>query len=87
MTGEHDVSNLLPSDAVELDISKGITLMDGLRAHEVANYTGDRFSLIFFTRKGGEGADGDALKTLESCLFPIPALVFWLTRTRTIVKI
>ena len=48
--------------------------MDGLRAHEVANYAGERFSLIFFTRRGWEKADAEALETLERCLFPVPTI-------------
>ena len=59
-------------DSVTLDISDGITLMDGLRAHEVNNYTGERYSIIFFTRKGWEKADQKELNALEDCFFPIP---------------
>ena len=45
-----DVETLDEKDSVTYDISKAATLFDGNRAHEVENFIGDRYSVVFFSR-------------------------------------
>ena len=43
-----DVETLDEKDSVTYDISKAATLFDGNRAHEVEDFIGDRYSVVFF---------------------------------------
>mmetsp|Transcript_105981 Transcript_105981/g.306526 ORF Transcript_105981/g.306526 Transcript_105981/m.306526 type:complete len:420 (-) Transcript_105981:103-1362(-) len=46
------LSSLPASDAVVMDLRRKLTLFDGNCAHAVDKFTGERFSLVFFTTKG-----------------------------------
>eukprot|EP00927_Polykrikos_kofoidii_P079659 TRINITY_DN76456_c0_g1_i1.p1 TRINITY_DN76456_c0_g1~~TRINITY_DN76456_c0_g1_i1.p1 ORF type:complete len:446 (+),score=78.94 TRINITY_DN76456_c0_g1_i1:80-1339(+) len=47
-----DVETLAQKDRVVLDIKSQSFLFDGCRAHEVEPFSGERFSMVFFTSKG-----------------------------------
>lgn len=47
--GQCRVETLRPEDAVSLNVRGEPVTFDGNRAHEVTDYTGERFSLVFFT--------------------------------------
>ena len=46
--GTNDVSTLSEGDAITFDVSAGLLLFDGRRAHGVADFGGERFSLVFY---------------------------------------
>jgi len=43
------VETLLDEDKVTMDLSTGLALFDGNRAHEVESFKGERFSVVYFT--------------------------------------
>lgn len=65
------VETLNAKDAVTLDLSKHSEVFDGNRAHEVEPFTGERYSLVFFTASRYQHAkDVPFLK--NECGFPWP---------------
>ena len=67
------VETLDEKDSVTHDISKAATLFDGNRAHEVENFIGDRYSVVFFfTASAYIRAQESEVKFLKSCGFPWP---------------
>merc|ERR1712039_292899 len=66
-----DVATLQPHDAVTLDLSKRAEVFDGNRAHEVEEFSGERYSLVFFTASRYQTAqDVEFLK--KDCGFSWP---------------
>jgi len=50
--GHVDLAELDEATALEIDLKDGIVLFDGLRAHAVRPFVGERFSIIYFTVHG-----------------------------------
>ena len=73
--GKVPVEELNPANSVRLAINDAnlVHVYDGRKAHEVTEYRGDRFSLIFFMRKGcHDTKHGTLISSLESKGFRIP---------------
>lgn len=63
---------MTPELAVKLDVSKGMVLFDGNRAHSVDDFQGERYSLVFFTCPRFWRLAPDAQKWLVKCGFRFP---------------
>jgi len=59
-------------DPVELDVRSKARLIDGKRSHEVSSFTGERFSLVYFTSEGYDKVTDDVKEQLVSVGFPFP---------------
>merc|ERR1712048_147636 len=46
------VESLKKEDAVKFDLSRKTVVFDGNRAHEVEPFTGERYSIVYFTARG-----------------------------------
>ena len=63
----------LPDDQkVVLDIAANLTLFDGNRGHEVSTFTGERYSVIFFSVGKNWEAPANVTDQLTKCGFPLP---------------
>jgi hypothetical protein len=70
------LEKLNKKDAVTLDLAKTTAVFDGNRAHEVESFSGERYSVVFFTAKSyktGKPKDVQFLKTQCGFPFPTPA--------------
>lgn len=63
---------LSTSDMVTHDLGKTTVVFDGNRSHEVESFTGERYSIVFFTARGYGKVKPDDVKYLKSCNFPWP---------------
>eukprot|EP00929_Paragymnodinium_shiwhaense_P082092 TRINITY_DN4312_c0_g1_i1.p1 TRINITY_DN4312_c0_g1~~TRINITY_DN4312_c0_g1_i1.p1 ORF type:complete len:427 (-),score=148.23 TRINITY_DN4312_c0_g1_i1:348-1628(-) len=52
VAGRCKVEDLAKTDAVSLDLKKSTAVFDGNRAHQVDDFDGDRYSIVFFTSSG-----------------------------------
>jgi len=66
------LENLRDDDKVVLDITQGLALFDGNRAHEVEPFQGERFSLVFFSVGRYWKAKSSDLDLLRERGFVIP---------------
>lgn len=60
-------------DAVRFELDKKTVVFDGKKPHEVEDFEGDRYSIVFFTAKGwakSKGKDREFL--VKSCGVPFP---------------
>jgi len=64
---ELPVDKLVLNDAISLDSHSSLVLFDGLRAHAVARFTGERYSLVFFCISQYARAPPMAVETLVGC--------------------
>jgi len=71
-SGRCDVMELSTSDMVTHDLGKTTVVFDGNRSHEVESFTGERYSIVFFTARGYGKVKPDDVKYLKSCNFPWP---------------
>lgn len=67
-----DLENLPKSDMVTLDLRKRMALFDGRRAHQVEPFSGERYSLVWFTCPRNDRADAKALAAMQLCGFNVP---------------
>lgn len=67
------VETLPAEDAKVLDIKKTTAVFDGNRAHSVEDFTGNRYSAVFFTSGGYHKAPSEISGFLESLGFPWPS--------------
>mmetsp|Transcript_81726 Transcript_81726/g.155172 ORF Transcript_81726/g.155172 Transcript_81726/m.155172 type:complete len:424 (-) Transcript_81726:214-1485(-) len=68
-----DLQTLDKKDAMTLDLAKSTAVFDGNRAHEVEPFTGERYSVVFFTARGyGKGKPKDVEFLKGPCGFPFP---------------
>eukprot|EP00401_Gymnodinium_catenatum_P013955 CAMPEP_0117486672 /NCGR_PEP_ID=MMETSP0784-20121206/15598_1 /TAXON_ID=39447 /ORGANISM="" /LENGTH=498 /DNA_ID=CAMNT_0005281291 /DNA_START=67 /DNA_END=1561 /DNA_ORIENTATION=- len=60
-------------DSVLFDLSRHTVVFNGNSAHEVEPFTGERYSVVFFTAKGyGKGKPQDVQFLKKDCGFPFP---------------
>ena len=57
---------------VKADPKSNVTLFDGRRAHEVADFQGERYSLVFFTQGAVKDLKANDRKELETYGFNVP---------------
>jgi len=63
----------LPEEGkIKQDISKGLMMFDGNRAHEVDDFTGERYSLVYFTAPRFWKLPAEGQKLLKERGFPYP---------------
>lgn len=60
------------SDATTVDVSKNLLLFDGRRAHFVHAFSGERFSLVFFTCPRYKRVTTKSKNVLKNCGFKFP---------------
>lgn len=66
------VEDLCHDDRLVVDISKGLVLFDGLRAHEVDAFEGERCSVVFFSVGKFWQMTPEQRDYLEQCGFHVP---------------
>jgi hypothetical protein len=66
------LENLLMKDRATFDLAKDLVLFDGNRAHEVDDFQGERFSVVYYTTKGYDQIPEDQQAILRDCGFPLP---------------
>lgn len=66
------VESLNSKDSVMCDLSKGTEVFDGNRAHEVKDFSGERYSIVFFTARGYGKVKATDVKYLKKVGFPWP---------------
>jgi len=66
------VETLLDEDKVTMDISQGLALFDGNRGHEVDSFTGERFSIVYFSAGSYWKAKPDTQELLRERGFEFP---------------
>lgn len=66
------VESLREEDASVYDIAKATTVFDGNRCHAVDSFTGQRYSIVYFTGKGFGKFTPARVKTLKGLGFPWP---------------
>jgi hypothetical protein len=71
--GRHELNKLSKADARVFDLKKNTTIFDGCRAHEVEDFTGDRYSLVYFTASGFMKVPPANIKFLQSVGMPYPS--------------
>merc|ERR1719240_302471 len=67
-----DLDTLKQSDASIFDLKKNTTIFDGNRAHEVEDFTGERYSIVFFTAGGYLKLPSDKADYLKKLGMPFP---------------
>eukprot|EP00746_Dinoflagellata_sp_MGD_P165762 gnl/MRDRNA2_/MRDRNA2_95225_c0_seq1.p1 gnl/MRDRNA2_/MRDRNA2_95225_c0~~gnl/MRDRNA2_/MRDRNA2_95225_c0_seq1.p1 ORF type:complete len:501 (+),score=95.76 gnl/MRDRNA2_/MRDRNA2_95225_c0_seq1:98-1600(+) len=67
-----DVSNLDPKDSVSLDIGAGLALFNGNCGHSVKPFTGNRYSIVYFTGSCHAKAKPEDKKKLTRLGFKFP---------------
>jgi hypothetical protein len=67
-----DLEDIPKSDMVTLDTRKHMVLFDGRRAHQVEPFSGERYSLVWFTCPRSDRADAKALAEMQQCGFQVP---------------
>merc|ERR1711957_929833 len=67
-----NVSELDPKDSVALDLAKNTVVFDGCRAHEVENFEGERYSIVFFSASGYGKVPAEKVKYLQGLGMPWP---------------
>lgn len=70
--GRAAVETLSPKDSVTYNLAKSTFVFDGNRAHEVESFTGDRYSIVFFTGRGYGNVKAEEVKKMEKLGFPWP---------------
>lgn len=66
------VQELNKDDCITFDIKSQTTIFDGTRAHEVQDFTGTRYSIVFFTASGFQKVPKENQKYLLSLGMPFP---------------
>merc|ERR1719362_2752925 len=66
------VEDLCHDDRIVLDIKEGLALFDGCRGHEVDDFEGERFSLVFFSAGKFWNMSQEQHEFLEECGFSVP---------------
>lgn len=66
------VDDLNAKDSIALDISKSSALFDGNRAHEVEAFSGDRYSIVFFSSSGWHKMQAPSVKKMTKMGFEFP---------------
>jgi hypothetical protein len=66
------VEKLQAKDRVTFDLAKDLVLFDGNRAHEVDDFQGERFSVVYYTTKGYDAIPEDQRAILLDRGFPLP---------------
>jgi hypothetical protein len=66
------LEDLPKSDRIVVDVNKNLILFDGRRGHEVNNFKGERYSLVYFTAPRIWKAKADAIKSLKDRFFNVP---------------
>merc|ERR1712226_1266200 len=61
-------------DSVVHDVGKETVIFDGNRAHEVEAFTGDRYSVVFFSTSGFQKVPVADVKYLQSLGVPYPTI-------------
>jgi len=67
-----DVKTLDKADNVVFDLAKDTTIFDGCRAHEVRDFTGERYSIVFFSASGYPKVPTANVKYLQGLGMPWP---------------
>lgn len=67
-----DVKTLDKADNVVFDLAKDTTIFDGCRAHEVRDFTGERYSIVFFSASGYPKVPTVNVKYLQGLGMPWP---------------
>jgi len=68
------LETLSSKDAKVFDLAKHTIVFDGNRAHEVDEFKGERYSVVFFTASGyGKGKAKDVNFLRTDCGFPFPS--------------
>jgi len=73
VTPRCEVEQLDKKDCVTFDLAKDTTIFDGCRAHEVQDFTGNRYSIVFFSASGYQKVPEKDVKYLKSIGMPYPA--------------
>merc|ERR1719476_491260 len=66
------LTGLDPSESAQVDISNGLLLFDGKRAHFVNDFQGERYSLVFFTCPRHERISEENMEYMRAAEFPYP---------------
>jgi len=69
----NDLDKLPEKDRVTVDISKDMVMWNGNSAHEVSDFTGERFSVVYFTAGCHAKAKEEDKAKLREFGFPYPA--------------
>lgn len=62
-----------PADMQKLDLQKNLLLFNGNLAHSVTDFSGERFSVVYFTTSSFPGISEEDRGKLERMGFPVPA--------------
>jgi hypothetical protein len=68
------VEELDVADAKALDVGKNLVLFDGKRGHQVENFKGERYSLVYFTCPRSQKANAATQSGLRKCGFNLPTV-------------
>merc|ERR1712151_1189974 len=69
------LDDLQAKDATVFDLAKNTVVFDGNRAHEVGDFEGERYSVVFFTASGyAKGKPKDVAFLHNDCGFPFPSV-------------
>jgi len=67
-----DVENLAPADKTTLSIKDNLLMFDGNRAHSVNDFSGERYSLVFFSLGAWRKAPAEDVQELRGLGVPFP---------------
>jgi len=70
--GRAKVEALQEKDCIKFDLKKTTALFDGNRAHEVEEFEGERYSIVFFSSSGWHKMKGDDVKKMTKMGFEFP---------------
>merc|ERR1719442_32210 len=72
--GRTQVDALDAKESITMDLSKNFVMFNGNNAHGVRPFSGDRFSLVFFTTSNFQKVDEKNMSKLKSLGFKVPSL-------------
>jgi len=68
-----ELEDLPLSDKVSLDVSKHMVLFHGKRAHQVEQFKGERYSVVWFTCPRNDRVSTQAKSSMLKCGFELPS--------------
>jgi len=69
---KYQLEDLPEADKVALDLKKHMAMFDGRRAHQVTPFSGERYSLVWFTCPRNHKVDKDKKAEMLRCGFQMP---------------
>merc|ERR1719291_312684 len=72
--GRSQVDALDAKESITMDLSKQFVMFNGNNAHGVRPFSGNRFSLVFFTTSNFPKVDEKNMSTLKSLGFKVPTV-------------